>query len=633
MQTLLNKLPFQTKIVGLQFFSILSIILMAGIGSLGLFQSLQQNQEINESRYASNLIYTFESALMSENLDTIDAAIQDVRQDPPEIQGFEAIEKESLKNIIDQYDQALETSSAEHIYEDTLTSIDALEEQISERVDGLYAAKVQSDRNYMLWLIVVAVLSMGVNFFLTISVVSNMIPPLKVVTAVIDRLSTGNTTSISTEAQKKVLHSHKDEVGDLSKSIARLKEYFGRNAHIASQIAQGNLTVQVEVCSDQDKFGIAFTEMIHSLKTTIQVVSDNAILLNNSAQQLASASGETSQVTTQITKTVQQISKGVSQQAGNLNRTSFSIEQMDRAIESVAQGAQEQSRAAINAATITARINTAIEDAVVNANAVQEEAGKAAAAAQKGARVVSDAIEGVKTIKQKVDISTVKINEMGARSEQIGVIAETINDIAAQTNLLALNAAIEAARAGDAGKGFAVVADEVRKLAEHSANATKEITGLIKAIQQTVHDAIIAMNEGAKAAEKGVLYNNQAGESLQSIIRVVETVRQQTDQTSQVMQVVAKSASELVAAVDSVAAVVEENTASTEQMSAESSEVTRTVASVASISEANGAAIEEVVASIDSEVNTRIEEISSEAKSLAVLADNLEKLVQQFKLQ
>ena len=222
---------------------------------------------------------------------------------------------------------------------------------------------------------------------------------------------------------------------------------------------------------------------------------------------------------------------------------------------------------------------------------------------------------------------------MGARSDQNGVIAETINDIAAQTNLLALNAAIEAARAGDAGKGFAVVADEVRKLAEHSANATKEITGLIKAIQQTVHDAIIAMNEGAKAAEKGVLYNNQAGESLQSIIRVVETVRQQTDQTSQVMQVVAKGASELVAAVDSVAAVVEENTASTEQMSAESSEVTRTVANVASISEANGAAIEEVVASIDSEVNTRIEEISSEAKSLAVLADNLEKLVQQFKLQ
>ncbi len=226
-----------------------------------------------------------------------------------------------------------------------------------------------------------------------------------------------------------------------------------------------------------------------------------------------------------------------------------------------------------------------------NANAVSEGSNNAATAAREGSITVSETIQGMESIRSKVGFSAQKVQEMGNRSDQIGAIVETIDDIASQTNLLALNAAIEAARAGEHGKGFAVVADEVRNLAERSSSATKEIGSLIKGIQQTVSEAVSAMNESATEVETGTDRASRAGTALENILKAAESVSEQAQLATNAVAQMGGLSNELVAAADDVSAIVEENTAATEEMAAGSSEITQAIDNIASVSEENSAAV------------------------------------------
>ena len=471
-----------------------------------------------------------------------------------------------------------------------------------------------------------------ISLFLLYLVSRSISKPIKVITQGAILLSNGdaNVTGIDRKAIQSI-NIQSDELGAIGRAFTELIGYFNDMSSTANQIADGDLTVSISPKGESDLLGNTFVRMVANLRETITKVFDNSNQVTEASLQLANSAEQAGQATSQIATTIQQVARGTAQQSESVNSTAASVEQMTRAIDGVAKGAQEQAAAANTAATITGQLSSAIEQVAGNAQAVVQQSTAASDAAKQGTTKVENTLQGMQNIKQRVGVSAEKVQEMGSRSDQIGEIVITIEDIASQTNLLALNAAIEAARAGEAGKGFAVVADEVRKLAERASSATKEIGGLIKSIQQTVTEAVKAMDDGAAEVDMGVVMANEAGSALNDILQAAEAVNQQAEQAASAAEQMSASANELVAAVDSVSAVVEENTAATEEMAAGSSEVTQAIENIASVSEENSAAVEEVSASTE-EMSAQVEEVTASAQSLAELARQLQEVVKQFKL-
>ena len=152
-----------------------------------------------------------------------------------------------------------------------------------------------------------------------------------------------------------------------------------------------------------------------------------------------------------------------------------------------------------------------------HASTAQQLAEDSGRLSQEGRSVMEQSVAEMERIAEAVDLSSEAIRELGEKSRQINAIVDSIRDIADQTNLLALNAAIEAARAGETGRGFAVVADEVRKLAERTSLATREIGGMVAAIQQGTERAVDTMQQGVQRVRDGVEMSNRAGSSMAQI--------------------------------------------------------------------------------------------------------------------
>ncbi|MCY8572649.1 methyl-accepting chemotaxis protein [Bacillus haynesii] len=345
-----------------------------------------------------------------------------------------------------------------------------------------------------------------------------------------------------------------------------------------AETEQGDFTVKGTYQS-KDELGLltaSFNKMVAGVRSIIETVGETSHQVASSSQELSASADESTKASEYISTTIQELAVGSDQQ-----------------VESV-----ENSRTVIKGMTeFAGRISSNAEKAAATAD-------QTALMSLEGTKAIDKVSAQMKSINETVVSLSEAFKHLTERSNEIGNITEVITSIAEQTNLLALNAAIEAARAGEQGKGFAVVADEVRKLAEQSAQSAEQITRLITIIQndtkQTMNSVISATGE----VKEGLVVVHEAGGAFQKIENsITEVVTQINDVTNLVKNLTAGT-SEIETAISGVKEVAETAAGSTQTVSA---------------------ATQEQLASM--------EEIAAASQILAQNAEELQHLIQKFKIK
>jgi len=166
---------------------------------------------------------------------------------------------------------------------------------------------------------------------------------------------------------------------------------------------------------------------------------------------------------------------------------------------------------------------------------------------------VTHASEAMNNINQRVDDARERVQALAQGSKEIGGILTAIQNISGQTNLLALNATIEAARAGEAGLGFAVVADEVKQLSQQTKQAAEEIVEKIQRIQSDADDITGATQEITDAVAQGDKDMHTVKEKIDDMRTAVDGITGEVEQVTQAMNDQADASREVAASVGSTA--------------------------------------------------------------------------------
>jgi len=342
-------------------------------------------------------------------------------------------------------------------------------------------------------------------------------------TTAADRIAKGD---FSHQIADKVIHEYEPIISQMNLMMGQLE-----HAQVAKLEAEKQINVVVE------SLGAALAELAEGdLETGLYI---------EVAPQFAKLKADFNSAASTLKSTISLVKKG----AGSIK---LGTDEISQASDDLSRRTENQAASLEETAAAVKEITDTVNKTARGATHARETVSVAKADAEKSGEVVRRAIEAM--------------NGIESSSKQISQIIGVIDEIAFQTNLLALNAGVEAARAGDAGRGFAVVASEVRALAQRSAEAAKEIKGLISASTGQVAQGVQLVGETGLALTRIV---TQVAEINSIVTQIAASANEQAHGLEQVNTAV----NEMDQVTQQNAAMVEEATAATQTLAQQTEEL------------------------------------------------------------
>lgn len=344
-------------------------------------------------------------------------------------------------------------------------------------------------------------------------------------------------------------------------------------------LATGDLTrekIDVHTKDETGKLAESLNALQTSLREIILNVANTSQVLTKQSDDITNASAEVTEGAEHIAGTMQEIAAGSERQALQTNELALVIESF----------AKESDEAQEHGSQVQAAFKDVLKDTEESSAIMESSAGQM----NKVLNTVQDAVE--------------KVQSLDEQANEISDLVNIVQEIAAQTNLLALNAAIEAARAGEHGQGFSIVASEVRKLAEQVSESVIHITNIATSIKEESHEVSTSLQGGYKEMEAGT---KQIEVTKEKYFAIHDSMKHMVNR-------------------------IEHMTVSLANIATNSKNVSQSADDIAMIAKDAAAGIEETSASTE-ETTSAMDEVANHSKALAKLADELNDLIQVFKVQ